>query len=452
MMRKRRLHFGIDYGTSNSKIVLRDFGAAGGERAHVLLGNDSERFSSSLALVGNEILFGFWRTNRHRILEKAVWYESLKMRAAGEVRGEEHRYYHGPLVPMPTGVTARDFVTLTIWWLITEARRAAGNLVHLRQGEAIAAGMTIGIPMSFYRNGCLRAAFLEVARAAWFLFRHFAPPEGSRLGLDKAMRYLADAYEAVRADPIPDEEVRFWVRSEAEAALWWAFRSPQVPEGPYVKVDIGAGTTNASVFRIVGGRPSGAAGGPPVKLTMAFFGADSTPVGMDAVDEGLARWRGLDPSRVSALRGREDSLLRDPAAAAACAPLFTGMHQALCEAWRQNGRLNIGVPVERQAWLKECKAFLLGGGSLARMVRERLAAMPFNPDKRLPVMKLDGPPDLRLNGRQVPGSVLPFVLVAYGLSILAPPIPMVETPDEIPPMPPSIPTVLELNHEDLYLR
>lgn len=450
MTRRRRIHFGIDYGTSNSKIVVRDFEAAGGERAYVVVQDGSERLSSSLALVGNEILFGFRRTNRHPVLERATWYESLKMRTAGEIRGDETAYCHGTPPPLPPGFSAQDLAALGIWWLITEASRTAETLVRRRGGEVLAPGMTVGIPMSFYRDARLRAAFIEIARVGWFLFRHGSRLERGRVNVNYAKQWVADAYQSVRSDPIPDDEVRFWIRSEAEAALWWAFRSPQVPDGPYAKVDIGAGTTNASVFRIVPGYPEGVEEGPAVKLKMAFFGAESKPVGMDAVDETLARLRGWEASRITELRGREDSLLQERDAQQACRATFRGMHEALCEAWRQNWRLIKRAHFEKQAWTNGCKLFLIGGGSLVRTARELVSAMPLNAGKRLPVVNLESPPDLRLEGRPVSRQALPFVLVPYGLSVLAPPIPMVETPDEVPPMPPTEPTVLQLNHEDIY--
>src|SRR5207249_3160143 len=114
------------------------------------------------------------------------------------------------------------------------------------------------------------------------------------------------------------------------------------------------------------------------------------------------------------------------------------------------GRLNVGSMLERRAWIENSRIFLVGGGSLVRRARDVIVAMPFNATKRFSIVSLESPPDLRLDGRPVPRDVLPFVLVAYGLSVLAPPIPTVETPDEIPPMPRSRPTVLQLNHEDLY--
>src|SRR5260370_14069882 len=189
--------------------------------------------------------------------------------------------------------------------------------------------MTIGIPMIFYTDPDLRRVFVAIARVAWSLFRARGPINARSIRIGQAQQYLRDAQADVMSDPISDEEIRYWVRSEAEAALWWAFRSPQIAEGPYAKIDIGAGTTNASVFRIVMGRPEGVEDGPAVKLKMAFFGASSSPVGMDAVDETLANWQGSDPLQTMTLRGREDALLQDDGAQRESQPSFTAMHEGL---------------------------------------------------------------------------------------------------------------------------
>jgi len=361
--KRRRVHFGIDYGTSNSKLVIRDFAAADDGRAHVALDDGSERFSSSVALVGNDILFGFRRTNRHRILDRATWYESLKMYVAGEIKHDERAYYHGPVFTLPSGLSSQDLAALTVWWLIGEASLAAKAIIRHRRMKCCS-WMTIGIPMSFYTDTDLRRAFVAIARVGWSLFRARGLINARRLSIGQAQQYLRDAHADVMSDPISDEEARYWVRSEAEAALWWAFRSPQISDGPYAKIDIGAGTTNASVFRIVVGRSEGVEEGPAGKLKMAFFGASSTPIGMDAVDEALAHWQGSDPSKTMALRGREDGLLEDEGAQRACRPAFRAMHEALTAAWKQNWALIRHARFEKEAWARDSRLFLLGGGAL----------------------------------------------------------------------------------------
>src|SRR5262245_54911748 len=101
MMARRRIHLGIDYGTSNSKLVVRDFEAAGGERAYVVCDDESPRFSSSLSVVKDKALFGLRRSDRGSFLREARWFESVKMRVASEVKAGSPRFFYGVPTPFP---------------------------------------------------------------------------------------------------------------------------------------------------------------------------------------------------------------------------------------------------------------------------------------------------------------------------------------------------------------
>lgn len=104
--------------------------------------------------------------------------------------------------------------------------------------------------MSFYDDADLRVVFLEIARVAWEISRVLSATE--RVSFSEARRALGLGSEIVqKLGDLPADETRNWVRSEAEAALWWPFQSPSVSEGPYAQIDIGAGTTNLAIFRIV---------------------------------------------------------------------------------------------------------------------------------------------------------------------------------------------------------
>src|SRR5437868_11335413 len=89
-MPKRRVHLGIDFGTSTSKIVFRDYGAPGGERAILLLRDVSFRIPSRVCLTATELLFGNDNTP-----DGCEIYESIKMQAAAEKSGNSN-YYFGP--------------------------------------------------------------------------------------------------------------------------------------------------------------------------------------------------------------------------------------------------------------------------------------------------------------------------------------------------------------------
>src|SRR5438876_2497009 len=82
---KRRVHLGIDYGTSTSKIVLRDYGAPGGEAAFVVVRDGSFRIPSRVCVTSNELIFG----DDRKSAEDCDIYESLKMRVAVEVTGNQ---------------------------------------------------------------------------------------------------------------------------------------------------------------------------------------------------------------------------------------------------------------------------------------------------------------------------------------------------------------------------
>ncbi len=440
-MAHRRVHLGIDYGTSASKIIIRDYGAPGGEHATVLTDEGSYRFSSAVSVSGDMIrLQAPARTND----QKLRVLQSLKMRVAAEVKGNVERYCYAPIEELPAGLSATDLATLTVARLVDRGARAAKTVA----GADISLGMTLGVPMSFFTDRTLRKAFLRISRTAWRLWRSGSLSTDT-VSVAEARQFLSEAYAFVDSTPIEDDEIRDWIRSEAEAAMWWAFQSPSVPAGPYAKVDIGAGTTNSSVFRIV----DQYAHGRLIKERLAFFGAYSGPIGMDAVDEGLAKWKGVPLENRVELRGSEDDLLQDPAAELACAEAIRGIRRAFSTAWMRGFEKYRNSMHETERWREDAQVFVIGGGSLTRAVRAGLREHPQSPSKRLSVKEMESPPDLEFPGTQsVPKEALPFLTVAYGLSNLGLAIPEVRTPDEVDPLPSAENRRIQIDHEDIYTR
>lgn len=81
---KRRVHLGIDYGTSASKIVFRDYGAPGGEVAVVVLRYGSFRIPSRVCVTSSELVFG----DKWKEREECAIFESVKMQTAAAVSGK----------------------------------------------------------------------------------------------------------------------------------------------------------------------------------------------------------------------------------------------------------------------------------------------------------------------------------------------------------------------------
>jgi hypothetical protein len=301
------------------------------------------------------------------------------------------------------------------------------------KGSTVALGMTLGIPMSFYMDLQLRQEFLFIARAAWRLFRDVGPlASPAVLSISDTISRLKAGFSSIRAANIPAESIRDWVRSEAEAAMWWAFQSPAIPPGTYAKIDIGAGTTNSSLFRVF----ERSQDGRWTKTGIAFFGAASSPVGMDSVDVALNRYLGRATQEYAQLRGQEDDLLKDGAAFRACQTSVKGIVSALRQAWQQVHE-RLGGYVGRERDWRSSPAFVIGGGSLVRPIRVAVPIYPFDYTIRLPIAAIECPSDLRdEKGEPIAAHDLLFVLVAYGLSQLGLSIPQVNTPNEIVPLPP----------------
>jgi hypothetical protein len=439
----RPIHLGVDYGTSTSKLVLRDYAAPGGERAVLIGERNNYLFPSIVSCSADKIFLGHKPSGGLVKGEKVTGYESIKMRVAEEVKNSPGRYYYGPQRDFPTGFHASDFATLSVWSLISEGERAARDVLKIPE---IRLGMTLGIPMSFFADPELREAFLMIARTAWHLYRTHGPIAGDTLNLADARKWLDEAHHAVQLkDPIPPTKIRDWIRSEAEAAMLWAFQSPGVPSGPYLKVDIGAGTTNASMFRIV----DSFIAGQWVKSGFAFFGTYSGPHGMDAIDHALATHLSIDVDNCLELRSHEDRLLHDSAALNAVQQAFRQVRDSELQAWRRGYSKIMTSPFELENW-GQANVFVIGGGSLVSPLRSFLSTHPNGQNIDLPQRQPEVPSDLYPEqGTTISATLLPFVNVAYGLSNLGLAVPEAETPDTIPNMV-ALSTQERLQHEDIY--
>jgi hypothetical protein len=433
----RRIHLGVDFGTSNSKIVFRDYGAPGGERTVVVEKGASFLIPSRVCAGPMEFSFG----NKTSTADMCDIYESVKIQAAAEVTGDSS-YYFGPLKSLPAGFSFADLAVLVVWYLISEGQRAISTYLADNM-EGVRIGMSMGVPMAFYRHKALRPFFLLMARRAWLIYRAEGLL-GPVLLFDKAKKILAS--HPVSAVPeTPDYDVRTWIRSEAEAAMCWPFQSPAVAAGPYVKMDIGAGTSHASLYRIYGDSQT-------PKRGIAFFGATSVTVGMDAVDRAIAESDGREGDCLE-IRGTEQAVLQsNPKALAAIKAVQDAIYVSYKRAWIETYRKLQEYPSELEAW-RGHRMFSIGGGSLVPLVIDSLRVHPAGGNIAIAPTALEPPPDLfRADGSAVTPGELPFFAVAYGLSNIDFSVPEAFTPDEVPPMPGRNERRERLDRDDLYAK
>lgn len=393
----RRIHFGIDYGTSVSKIVFRDNGAPQDESAVVVLRNGKFRIPSRVCATATSLFFG----DGTRTHADCDIYESIKTRVVTEAGATPESTGASPV-----GFTAADLAALTIWFLISEGYRAAA--AHLNGGiEGADIGMSVGVPMPAFNDEERRAPFLSVARRAWVLY--------SNEGLLDSAFSIEDARRLLQKHPaqfpaVPNREVQEWVenrdivamhspidiiRPEDEAGLWWFLRSPSVGAGPYAKVDVGAETTHANLFRIFGPVKT-------VKRSVVRYGAVASAVGAGAVYRATPD---LVQPTLDAQLERSDAPM--PAARQVC--------DTYQKAWNDACVKLHGNALEISSWRQQ-KLFVTGGGSRVPFLIDMLRTHP-DGGEPISLMALEQPFDLiRADRAKIASDELPFLTVAYGLS------------------------------------
>lgn len=414
--------------------MITDYSAVDGDRSFLVrppssTNSDDYLIPSTVCATEDSLRFGFSAEAR---ADEGTPYRSLKMRCAYPDR------FYGDPAPLPTGLTARDLATLYVGHLITLGRQAGEQYAAQRDSTA-SLSITLGVPMAQLDDKRLHLAFVGIAREAFEL--------AGQLDLQDTVS-IADARDALNSARTtvghqPPQYLRDWVRSEAEAALFWAHRSPDIAHGRYACVDVGAGTTSASWFHINPMR----SGGILVNDRLSFYSAACAPPACDALDHVLAT-HVEDARTLSKIRGRENELLqRLPDQGRA------GLDQVLAEIAKVFGEASgAAFPKDRSIlrWRRIGRVFFLGGGTKLDVVQNRLLQEKADWLKREPVADPGLPSDLfEQDGSELRADPT-FLLVAYGLAHRLGDVPDVFAPGEIDPYTPKHPVRDRVSSDDLY--
>lgn len=449
----QNFHIGLDYGTSTSKIVVRDYYAPGGEKAFILEIAGDHKIPSSVAFDGKCLYFG--KSNEFSPSKSITWFHSVKMRIALEILGGEHKYYYGEISKLPNKYDSIDLAILTVWYLLSVSRIF---LEGLYQNNDIKLTSTMGIPLKFFDNDRMRNTFLEISRCAHWLYKNIGYKKvGIEMGVIKYEEGLMCSRLAREKNKlekiIPKESVRQELRTEAEASLYWAFSSPNIPIGRYANIDVGAGTTDSCIFAITEKYSDTAR--KWIKNKICFFGEHSGAVEMDAIDETLCDYMEKPRSYAVNLRGKEEKTLLNEHKKARehISEPLEGIYEVLGQAFRN------AYSKERSpsAW-KKLNVIIMGGGSLISEIRKRMKEHPYvnrlhwdERERFCKIRELEVPEDLStISGEPLRTRNLPFILTAYGLSLPLGSVPPIDTPSEVEEItPPQFPRRI-INHEDLY--
>ena len=435
---KRQMWLGVDYGTSRSKLVLTDYGAQDQDvsfpvrplRDH---GGDGDYcIPSTVVIDGDFIRFGF-HAEAHADDGGQV-YRSLKMLCAYPDR------FYGDQAELPfCGLYARDLATLYVGYLVQLGQESASRYAS-RLGAEPSFGVTMGAPMAHFEDDELCAMFVEVAREAFNLRSGIDLLNGVTVE-DAKSALAAVRTELAGSDPV---QPRDWVRSEAEAALFWAYTSPDIEDGRYACVDVGAGTTSASWFHITAERYENLL----VKNRLAFWGNACAPPGCDAVDEVLAEDLNL-PTKAEA-RGQENKLIKECSGrqfrtliAQVLDRIANVLQCASIEAFKKDR--------SELKWSHTGRIFFVGGGSKIDLVRKRLISHRrawLNETE--PCADPGMPPDIvEENGDELESDHT-FLLVAYGLARRLADVPPIIPASSIPSSEPHAHPIRRPSWEEFY--
>jgi hypothetical protein len=437
---QRDLRIGVDFGTSRSKLVIKDYSVTEGDRLIVVrpdavASDGGYLIPSTVALEGGRLLFGYeaeaLAEGSARARSRTKVYRSLKMLAAFPDA------FYGDPTPLPEELTATDLATLYVLHLLQLGEDAAAKYSS-DLGSAFRLSMTMGAPMDQLDDPGLRAKFVEMARAAYFVRREQRIVEGVSISDAKAI--VTRAREMARQSPVT--EVRDWVRSEAESALLWAHRSPKITSGRYSCVDVGAGTTSATWFHINASRHADVL----TKDRLSFYGAACSPPGADAIADLIFK-SGAVKDRASA-RGHENEWLARKNGVNRSE--LNAILDQITDVYGEASERSYAKEQSRKAWSQVGNVFLLGGGSKIEAVSQSLINRKADWLRADAVVDPGVPPGLvELDGATF-GEDPSFILVAYGLAHRLGDTPDVSAPSDINDLRPPRNVVERPRHDQIY--
>jgi hypothetical protein len=421
---QRDLNLGVDFGTAFSKLVLRDLSMPGGRRYCFAVApescNDQVMAPSVVADDSGHLYFGPQALARGRS-HRARLYKSLKARSSlpNGFFGAENR--------LPDGLTSTDLSALFVCYLLQQGWKAADRYCK-QKGAKPRMGFTLGAPVSCLSNKGTSQQFLRLAVSAHQIFKYDGTPDlATGIAGTEARRIIA-ALGPATVNPETCGDIEDWLRAETLSALMWAYESPQTAPGLYAAVDIGGGTTNASFFKVTERFEDN----HWIKRGMAFFGAASSPPGMDKLDLILAEAIGGD--NPSEIRGMEADLINR--VSDRLNGSLHAVYDEYCSIYKTAFQSAYPKEPKQSVW-EQYQLFLIGGGSQLLPLRQCLRKYP---PARTPLRfcvdlaPLGTPTDLFCeDGRGFQNGMALFH-VAYGLSFPKLEIAPYTGPDQVEPI------------------
>jgi hypothetical protein len=233
---------GIDFGTHSTKVVCRERRPIGYEAQIVAFDEPAKGYpqcaSPSLVSVDEgRLYFGTTALNR----SSGKLFRSLKVEL---IPGCQR-----PKSDFPDGVDSRLLIATYLSWAF---QRVYANLGKFQGANKL---LNISAPMDHFKNSRLQSSYLSILQTAWKL----AFDDSDRIVIEQGIdiEKVQSIIEPLLDSPLEPESQRpFGVMPETIAPIVSVSLNPLYKPGMYAVVDVGAATTEVSIFHI-GNRGSG---------------------------------------------------------------------------------------------------------------------------------------------------------------------------------------------------
>ena len=462
---------GIDFGTSGTKMVLGDTTT---DLHHLLVRAEEQAdgtafvFSSVVQIYGEQVFFGSSAVEQR---SADAEFRSFKVcLACQHGLAACRRCAHGTAQSgifeymSPTVLIRLEAEHLATWYLAHVIGRAKRELSQ-RWGTDfdVRPVFNVGAPIDQWNARGGSELFTRVAFYAEKLSD--IASNGIRVA------ELLDAYNAVRSKflAVPSEEQRnVFVQPETAAGLMSFVTSPRTPPGLYGIVDVGAGTTDVSFFRLADFKSD-------EPRRMSFYEAKTDVVGAGDLDRCLAHLAALriqDKERtaiddnsvelLNAARIAKEGLGR----AGECVVRLNSLTATLsqrdveaCLAPSIQRMVHTYVETNHQAYKKEplvnrwseFTVITLGGGTKCQPVYNALkTGVPSPYNRQITFSRMPVPRNFDCDSTA--SDNFDLLAVAYGLSFPPPDFPDILRPGRVAPIDFNLPAKRRLDRDELYAK
>ena len=418
MSKQRLYHLGLDWGTSTTKLILRDYEQ---NNAFVIVPDgllESYLYPSTIVIHEGRVFFGGKAEQRRKTAEKT--FDALKGSIYDLVRND------GDI--LEDIQEKENLATLYLTHIIYTGMIFAEKHAERDRAEALM-GMTLGVPAEELEQSSLKDLYYRMVRCAYKLaIDNGYDPQGRTL--TEAMAELKTVSESIKQQ-LRGSGFISWLRPELAAAMYWGMQSPKIEEDLYTCIDIGAWTTNVSYFRIR------STGGYRTKDAISFYGGATGGPGVITLLKKISDDQG---KHYTELIGREEQFL------------LPQRYESLIEAFQkecfkvhQRGfHAAYAKHPTQSAWDGQLSVMVVGGGSKIGSVKNFFCeTCPYEGwQLGLPVPDLGVPSDLfnfpaqGIIPREPFSGDYTFLLVAYGLSVRSDLFPQTTLSPQVAPFEP----------------